>query len=175
MRVILRKSWVLVLLLLVSAQFAWGQSADEDDIKAIQNTEFTTMDGEKVSIDDYEGKLLLLDFWETWCSPCLKSFKYMQKARSNYPDHFAVLAINPGLADEPKDIQKFLNKNDYDFTFVRDPEKLYKTLGVRSLPYKIFLDPEGNYIETSIGSLPDDYQHIEDLLEKHTDAEIETQ
>ncbi len=164
-----------MMLLGVSTGMLQAQEADSEQVEAIKKATFTTLDGKAVTLSDFEGKLVLIDFWETWCAPCLKSFKDMQKVKEEYPDRLAVLAVNPNFADEPEDVQQFVEENDYDFVFVHDTDELHKTLGVRSLPYKVFMDADGNYIETDIGSLAEDYQHIKELVTQYTSAEKDTQ
>lgn len=175
MRKFMQRGILAIALLAVSVGMLQAQEADREQVEAIQKATFTTLEGEAVSLSDFEGKLVLIDFWETWCAPCLKSFKDMQKVKEEYPDRFVVLAVNPNFADEPEDVRQFVEENDYDFVFVHDTDELHKTLGVRSLPYKVFMDPDGNYIETDIGSLAEDYQHIKELITQHTSAVNDTQ
>lgn len=170
MRKYIRRGLMVIMLLGASVGLLHAQEADSEQVEAIKQATFTTLEGEKVSLSDFKGKLVLIDFWETWCAPCLKSFKDMQKVKDEYPDRFTVLAVNPNFADEPEDVQQFVEDNDYDFIFVHDTDELHKTLGVRSLPYKVFMDADGNYIETDIGSLAEDYQHIKELVTQHTSA-----
>lgn len=177
MRELLRVSTVAatLILLLGWAGSVQGQDFSAEEVKLIKQTPFTTLDGKQVTTSDLEGKMVLLDFWETWCSPCLESFPGMQKALSEYPEHFAVLAVNSNFADTKEDVRKFIQKNDYGFLYAMDSNQLLaEKLGIRSIPFKIFIGPDGKLIESNLGKLPDEYQHIKDLLSRHTDAEIES-
>ncbi|MFV2055495.1 MAG: TlpA family protein disulfide reductase [Thiohalomonadales bacterium] len=92
-------------------------------------------DAGKVSLSEYKGQVIYLDFWASWCVPCRKSFPWMSKMQSKYGDlGFQVIAINldkeKGLAHE------FLKAVPSNFTIAYDPEgstaSLYKVKGMPS-------------------------------------------
>ena len=131
-------------------------------------TSFATVDGAEISLSDYQGKVVVFDFWATWCSPCLKQFKKMQKLQRKYPDEFVVVAINPLLGDTKEDVIKFANDNEYDFIFVFD-NGLAKILAVRTIPYKVYFDPDSKFITASRGYsiFPSESSKMKKILEKY--------
>ncbi len=146
-------------------------SADQEitDADYVEQASFLTMDGDTVDVSDMRGKVVLIDFWETWCKPCLAIFPTMQKLLEEYPDDFAVLAVNPGFADTEEDARQFISEHDYDFNYLLDSNKLSEDLGVQSIPFKVFVDAEGNYIKSSLGSYgaDKDYQELKAIIEEH--------
>lgn len=146
-----------------------GEKQELTDADYVEQASFVTMDGDSVHMSDLEGKVVLIDFWETWCKPCLAIFPTMQQLLEEYPEDFAVLAVNPGFADTPEDAQNFIAEHDYDFTYLLDSNKLSEKLEVQSIPFKVFVDAEGNYIKSSLGSYgPDkDYQELKAIIEAH--------
>ena len=86
----------------------------------LQRASFEDIEGNTVQISDYEGKVLLIDFWETWCSPCLMVFPAMDSLRAEYGDRFEVMAVNTILADKPEDVTQFSTENPYDFNWLLD-------------------------------------------------------
>ena len=168
---------LLMAAILGAATFAVNQpvhaQSDQDRSEIIENATFKAMDGNTVSVSDFEGKVVLVDFWETWCGPCLESFPTMQKLVEEYPDKFAVLAVTPGFNDTKEDAEKFIKKNDYDFTFVMDENsEVSKKLGIRAIPFKIVLDSEGEFVKTIVGSKGSekDYKSTKNLINKHYQA-----
>src|SRR5699024_8489263 len=97
------------------------------------------------------------------------SFPGVQKLIEEYPNDFVALAVTPGFTNTQKDAQNFAQSNEYDFVYLMDATGLHKKLGVRGIPYKVFVDPQGDYIKSSMGSGgPErDYKTIKQIIEKH--------
>jgi thiol-disulfide isomerase/thioredoxin len=146
-----------------------SKSASGDDVATtIENASFVTLDGERVNVSDFEGKVVLVDFWETWCVPCLNSMPTFQQVIDEHPDKFVVLAVSPGWSDTPEDIKRFTEQHPYDFIFVLDEDEVSANLDIAGIPYKIFVGPDGKYVSTELGSggHQRDYAKIIGILEK---------
>lgn len=145
------------------------QSENPTKADYVEQATFTDLDGDSVSVSDFKGKVVMIDLWETWCKPCLASFPTMQELQEDYPEDFIVLAVTPGFMDTREDAQNFASEHDYDFVYLMDSNGLHKKLGVQGIPYKIFVDAEGNFIKESMGSFgPDeDYNKIEEIIENN--------
>lgn len=118
----------------------------------IANATFTDLDGNPVSIDQFEGKLVLIDFWESWCGPCLQVFPAMADLREEYPDNFEVLAVTVGIVEGPEEAKNFITENDYPFTWLYDENGVFDKLGGVGIPYKVFISPSGELLEIEMGS-----------------------
>lgn len=171
----MRRLVVFVTLLIVIAVGArvalplQGDATDASDTNTIlQETVFTDLDGGEVTLQDFEGKTVLIDIWETWCTPCLQSMPTLQQLMEDYPNDFVVLAVSPGYMDSPEQVHEFVENHDYDFEFVFG-EQLTSDLEVQSIPYKVYVDPEGEYITSVVGTQgPDeDYEKTKEIIEEH--------
>ena len=118
----------------------------------IANATFTDLDGNIVSIDQFEGKLVLIDFWESWCGPCLQVFPAMADLLEEYPDNFEVLAVTVGLTEGPAEAKAFAEENDYPFIWLYDENGVFDELGGVGIPYKVFISPSGELLEIEMGS-----------------------
>lgn len=83
----------------------------------IENAIFADLDGNQVSVKDFKGSVILIDFWESWCGPCLQVFPAMQQLREEHPDKFKVFAVTVGLNEGPEDARRFAERHDYDFNW----------------------------------------------------------
>lgn len=139
------------------------------DADFVEQAIFTDLEGEEVSISEFKGKVVMIDFWETWCKPCLASFPTLQKLQEEYSENFIVLAVTPGFTDSREDAQKFAESNDYDFNYLMDSNSLNEDLGVQGIPFKVFVDANGEFIKKEMGSRgPDeDYKKVKEIIEKH--------
>src|SRR5688572_24126408 len=93
----------------------------------------TDLDGRTHRLSDYRGKVVLINFWATWCGPCRDEMPSIQGLKNKLAGKpFAVLAVN---LDEPESrIRKFLSQMKLDFTILLDPERrAAKAWGARIL------------------------------------------
>lgn len=133
------------------------------------------MEGKEVSLADLEGKVVVLDFWATWCAPCIKSFPAMQMAVNKYKNDPAVefLFINTWeQRDDPTEfVKQFLDKRGFDFKVLfdkKDPvskrNPVVEGYGVSGIPVKFIIDTHGNIRHTLTGFKGgDDEAQVEEL------------
>jgi len=121
------------------------------DIKAIDFT-LTNLHGKKIKLSDYKGKMVVLDFWATWCGPCRSSFPKMQELVTKYKnDNIEFFFINTWERDSnseiKKSVSKFIKENNYSFNVLFDFEdKIVTNYKIKGIPTKIVIDKEGNII-----------------------------
>ena len=135
----------------------------------IQNAEFTDLDGNPVDLTEFHGKLVLIDFWESWCGPCLQVFPAMQDLREEFPDEFEMLAVTVGLTEGPEDARAFAEGHEYDFTWLYDANGVFDELGGTGIPFKVYVDPDGELIEVEMGSRgrEGDYNSTKEKIERY--------
>lgn len=142
-------SWLL-------ASFAGTPAAAE--LKAVDAApppafELKDLSGRVHRLADYRGKVVLVNFWATWCEPCRDEMPSMAKLQKQLADKpFAVLAVN---VDEPEArIAKFLTSVPLDFTVILDPGRsLTRSWKVRVLPASFVIGHDGRLRYTITGEL----------------------
>ena len=143
----------LILLFTACGNGERSDSGDNSPSAILENAVFADLDGNDVPISDFKGKFVLVDFWESWCGPCLQVFPAMQQLREEYPDQFAMLAVTVGMTETPEDARRFKNNNEqYDFNWLYDENGIFERLGGQGIPFKAYIDPDGNFIEIEMGS-----------------------
>lgn len=108
-----------------------------------------SMDGKMIQISDLKGKVVIIDFWATWCGPCRQSFPAMQKVYEKYKNNpnVAILVVNAWerAKDRKEAVLKFLEGKNYTFPIYFDEnDETVKKYGVTGIPSKFFLDKNGN-------------------------------
>ena len=127
--------------------------ADADLVKSLETFSLTNVHGETVALDDYAGKVVLVNFWASWCPPCVEEFPSLQALRTHYEGSaFEILAINMG--ESPEDIETF-NANlaePANFPLLVDQDiSVAKRWKVKGLPTTILLDPSAREILRYVG------------------------
>jgi thiol-disulfide isomerase/thioredoxin len=143
---------------------------DEARIEAVlKRAEFEDADGNKVYLSDFEGKVVIVDFWETWCGPCLQVFPAMDSLRTNYPDDFEVLAVNLQESDDPQTVMDFAEAQGYDFNFLLDVNQVGADVITLGIPFKVFFDPNGHLISAELGaaSAAMEYEKTKVIIEEN--------
>jgi peroxiredoxin len=111
------------------------------------------LEGRAHSLGAYRGKVVLINFWATWCEPCRLEMPSIQRLRERLGDKgFAVLAVN---VDEPDArVRQFLKQTGLDLTVVMDPNKtVTRNWGVRYLPVTFIVGPDGRVRYRVVGDL----------------------
>ena len=121
--------------------------------------------------DGLKGKVVLLDFWASWCEPCKASFPIMDQLQKQYGSRgLVVLAVN--VDEKQSDMRDFLKQNTVSFTVVRDAaQKLVAQAGITTMPSSLLIDGEGKvrFLHTGFHGEETRKQYereIESLLQK---------
>jgi len=120
------------------------------------------------SLQQYQGKVIYLDFWASWCKPCQKSFPWMNKLKEKYPaSDFEVVTIN--LDKKADDMLLFLKKVPASFTIYHDPSgSIAEKFQLPGMPTSFIIDKNGKAVKKHIGFFKDKITtleaEIEDLL-----------
>jgi thiol-disulfide isomerase/thioredoxin len=144
-----------------------AQTLPDEQFAMVGAFTFEYWDGETTTIADHEGKIILLDFWETWCVPCIASFPAYQQLVEEHPDQFMVLAATPEMMDDQTRVERFLSQNNYDFHFVRAGQ-LARDLRLTGIPFKVVIAPDGSLMFTDRGSggAQREYQKFKKIIEE---------
>jgi thiol-disulfide isomerase/thioredoxin len=111
------------------------------------------LNGKDVSLSDYRGKKVFLNFWASWCPPCKAEMPEMEKLYQETKDSdLVILTVN--LGEDKSIVQKFINDNRYDFPVLLDTDNVVASkYQVVSIPTSFFIDKEGNITYKHIGSM----------------------
>ncbi|HEX5228199.1 MAG TPA: TlpA disulfide reductase family protein [Bryobacteraceae bacterium] len=114
------------------------------------NFTLKSLDGDAVALDQTRGKVVVLDFWATWCPPCREELPYVVKLRQEFAGKVEFYGINDEDSGTVKD---FLRKHSYDMTVLMDGKRqVHRQYGVSSIPTMLIIDKQGVIREHFIGS-----------------------
>jgi len=120
--------------------------------------------GQKLDLTAYKGKVVLIDFWATWCGPCQKSMPFLNGLRNErQKDGFEVVAIN---VDEDSDAaRQFLQAHPVDYPIAFDPKgECPSNFNVEAMPSSYFIDKTGKVRKIHLGYRDGDQADIRELI-----------
>jgi len=129
--------------------------------------DFTVQDADrKVSLHDFRGKTVVLNFWATWCPPCVEEMPSLVKMQSDLKGRVVVLAIS--VDEDERSYRTFLKKNNVDLLTVRDPQQKSNELyGTFKFPETYIIDRNGVVQRKFIGPVdwtrPDVVEYLNKL------------
>ena len=144
------------------------QAAEEEGMVA-PNFTLKSLDGEEVSLNEFRGKYVLVNFWATWCGPCKIEMPSLEALYQRFKNkNFVLLAISNDMFGASI-VKPFVKANHLNFTILLDQRlKASNAFGVTSLPSTFMIDPKGEIIGALFGAedwaTPSNILYFENLL-----------
>ncbi len=128
----------------------------------IEAPAFTLPDlqGKKVSLSDFRGKWVVLDFWGSWCGWCVKGFPALKKAYEQYGDKIVVIGID--CNESEADWKAGVKEHELPWINVYNgmDRKLYEEYGIEGFPTKAIINPEGKLVDLTTGEDPSFFDRL---------------
>lgn len=152
----------------VKAENTTPQAKQTSDEELPQAPVFTlkNLDGKNVSLSDYRGKIVFVNFWATWCGPCRMEIPHFVKLMDKYSDDLVILGIS---VDDPRDYDKipsFSSSFNINYPILLDEkgQANYMYGGIQSIPTTFVLNREGKALGKIVGARS--YDEFEGILKK---------
>lgn len=125
------------------------------------------VDGEQITLSKLKGKVVVVNFWATWCPPCRQELKVVEKELINRfkGKDFVFLPISRGEAK--KTVEAFRKQNGYTFPMGLDPKQaIYKKYASNYIPRNFVVGKDGKVIYVSVGYEPKEFAEMVEVIEK---------
>ena len=137
------------------ASAASSQNSNTDEKFKLKAIDFKLKDlnGKEVSLSDFKGKRVFLNFWASWCPPCKAEMPEMEDLYKETKDSdLVILAVN--LGENKSTVEKFIKDNNYTFPVLLDNNnEAAVNYRVVSIPTSFFIDKDGTIVDKHIGSI----------------------
>jgi len=160
--IVLGGAWIIISRGLRPDAVPGSQSAalDAAPVAGHPAPDFTlpTLSGETLSLSDFKGRPVLINFWATWCPPCRAEFPDFQRAHIDNADELVIIGINNTPTDQPDRVADFVADMGVTFPIVLDESgEVGKTYNVLGLPTTVFIDRDGLVNEVFTGPINQAY------------------
>ena len=137
---------VLAMFLLLSCSKAEVKKAADFTLKDIN--------GKSITLSDYKGKVVVINFWATWCPPCIQEIPDFVNFYSNYKEKgVEIIGVTTGNSSID-DIQKIIREKNISYTICMSDRKMEDLYGgIRSIPTTFIIDKDGDIYQKKIGRI----------------------
>lgn len=128
--------------------------------------DFTLKDlsGKSVTLSDFKGKVVMVEFWATWCPPCVLAIPHLKKMHKKFDkEDFVLLAIS--IDSDLEKLKKFVAKRRIAYPVLFSDKKVERLFHVVNIPTTFLIDRQGNIAHQYMGFVPESAQYIEKDIE----------
>jgi thiol-disulfide isomerase/thioredoxin len=126
-------------------------------------------DGPPVDLAAYRGVPLVVNFWATWCAPCVEEMPAFQEVAAQAGERVAFLGVD--VADAPRQAEPFVRELGIDYDLARDPDRTFaQEVGVFAMPTTLFVDADGTIVHRQVAPL--DADALRGALRDHLGVDV---
>lgn len=139
----------------------------QEAVKKVKAPNFALIStaGKTVKLSDYKGKIVIVDFWATWCPPCRKGVPDLIDLQNKYKDKLVIIGISLDYGKTKDDVKPFMKNYGINYPVVYYDEKVLNDYGgIESIPTSFIIDKDGNVVNKHVGLYPK-YIYEEEIKE----------
>jgi peroxiredoxin len=126
-----------------------------------------TIDGKSFSVEETRGDVVVINFFATWCGPCLQELPHVERLWKEYRDKpgFHLLVI--GRGESVESVQSFRKKHGFSFPMAADPDRaIFSRFATQSIPRTLLISREGTIVTSLVGFHAEDFDALKTALDR---------
>jgi len=137
---------------------------DQKEIKSVtfNNWELVDINGDRVKVEDFENKVVVVNFWATWCPPCIAEMPSFQKLYDSYKEEVVFLFV---ANDDKQKVSDFLRKSDYDLPVYFEISNRPLEMNSNSLPTTYIINKNGELVLNKTGAVDWNSSRVRNFLD----------
>jgi len=144
--------WFIILSLSFGSALLLSYCAKKEK-ESVLAPDFTlkTLDGQEITLSKLRGKVVLLDFWATWCGPCKESIPHLVQIYKTYQQkELEIIGMNVDRGDV-SGVHRFVKSMDIPYPVIITPDEVGRSYGVAGIPTTILIDKQGKIRDKTLG------------------------
>ncbi len=162
--------WIIIGLLLLSISII-AMNPDDEGTKteiggAVPSFSATEIDGESITIQSLRGKVVVLNFFATWCVPCIEEMPHLEEMHKKLSsDEFMLLSV--GREHSAEEVREFQKQKGLSFAMAPDPDrKIYGLFADKYIPRTYVIGKDGTILFQTVGFDHHEFEHMVEAIEK---------
>ncbi|MDM7922198.1 MAG: TlpA disulfide reductase family protein [Pyrinomonadaceae bacterium] len=129
------------------------KDAPRQPLKPLAEMNWTTFDGNVQKLKDYSGKVVLLDFWATYCPPCIEEIPHLLELQAKYPNDLQVIGLHVGGAEDRPKVPEFVERLKMTYPLATPEDELTRFVfgEETAIPQTAIFDRQGKFVKKIVG------------------------
>ncbi|GAB4247598.1 MAG: TlpA disulfide reductase family protein [Deferrisoma sp.] len=158
--------WGMVFAFVLAVAACSGGNKEAEEPKPAPDFDLVSVDGNHVRLSDLRGKVVLLDFWATWCPPCRVAIPHLVELQQKYRAE-GLVVVGMNMDQNPDDLTEFMTRTSFNYPVVKVDEATRMAYGgVASIPQAFLIDRQGRIRYTFMGYSQDIARDMEEKIRK---------
>ena len=161
----MKKAWMVCLFLMVAVSASGAEAPDSTSLTRVGQEapgfSVKMLDGEKFSLESVRGSVVLINFFATWCPPCMAEMPRMETEIHRIFEAEGLVVIAVGREHTMEEIEKFREEKGFTFALAPDPERhIYGKYATMYIPRNVLIDREGRIVYQSKGYTEEEFETL---------------
>lgn len=139
------------------------ESVDNQQVLSLYSGTILDENGQTIPFENFKNKTILVNFWATWCPPCIAEMPSLQKLYDDYKDKVDFLLITH---DSSEKVKEFMTRNGYHMPVYYQEENLPKALFSKTIPATFLINPQGKILIKKIGIADWNSTNVRQIIEQ---------
>ena len=158
-----RATFIKGVSLITTRVFSMEIEKDEQVLIENYNWQLLNLEGDVVNFESFKEQVVVVNFWATWCPPCVAEMPSFQRLFDAYGDKVVFLFV---ANDEPDRVLSFIDDNNYELPIYYQQTKVPEEMNSNSLPTTYIIDTSGHIVASKVGAADWNSNKIRKLLDK---------
>jgi thiol-disulfide isomerase/thioredoxin len=123
-----------------------------------------SIEGEPLALDQFRGRVVVLDLMATWCGPCVTQMEHLNQLRAAYPEsQVVILSIGVDTDETNQQLREFRDQNAANWRFARDTDGVGQKYDASNIPTMVIVDKDGLMASRDVGVTP--FEDLKDIID----------